>query len=114
MKKLFITLAIGVMCHSVVAQNKSVRYCEIVSFESGFKGKIHISFSQGEVDSLFSFTDSTIKNSLIKVSRLKTISDLLNYMASLGWDLITVTAIGTNNIKTFYFRKDFEPSEISK
>jgi predicted PurR-regulated permease PerM len=114
MKKLLITLIIGVICHSATAQNKITRYCEIVT-NVGSKDKAHIKFTQGEVDSLFSFKDGTIKNNLNKVSSLKSISDLLNYMSSLGWTLVTATMAlwdGTNI--RFYFKKEFDPSEISK
>lgn len=113
MKKLLITLAIGVMCHSSIAQNKITRYCEIESDRIGRQE--HLRLSKNKVDSLFSFRDSTIKNNLDKVSTFKTVPDALNYMSSLGWRLITATMANwqTTEIR-FYFKKEFDPSEISK
>ena len=114
MKKLLIILSIGLISHSATAQNKITKYCEIVT-NVGAKDKARIKFTQGEADSLFSFKDSTIKNSLIRVSNFKTVPDALNYMSSLGWTLITATMGLWNgtNIR-FYFKKEFDPSEISK
>ncbi len=97
---------------SVFSQKKVDKYCEIMTYEKGFGQKLRIILSLGEVDSLFSFTDPSIKTTLQKVTSLKTVPDVLNYMSLLGWKLVNSTAISVSGTKNFYFKKEFEDSDL--
>ncbi len=113
MKNIVLTLlALLCLITSSFAQNKINKYCEIKTFQRGVGNKIGVMISIGEIDSLFSFKDSTVKTSLQKVETLKTVSDVLNYMASLGWTLISSTAIHLSGTKNFYFKKEFDYSDL--
>jgi hypothetical protein len=111
MKKILIILVIGLISYSCIAQNKITRYCEIENWM--IRGKTNIKLTRSEVDSLFSFRDSTVKIKLENVSNFHTVPDALNYMGYLGWTLLSAT-ITPSGFKTFYFKKEFDPSEISK
>lgn len=96
---------------SLYAQNKTIRYCEIVPRFSGLgDNKLHVKLSTGSIDSLFSFRDAGINDKLQKVNSLTTIPDVLNYMATQGWELVCVAAIPSS--KYYYFKKEFEYQDI--
>jgi hypothetical protein len=112
-KLLFILFALMAICNYSIAQNKITRYVEIVTQKYNNR-RTDINMSISRVDSLFSFKDSTIKINLNKVSTFNTVPDALNYMASLGWTLITATFDHSVLEIRFYFKKEFDQSEISK
>ena len=92
------------------AQNKVVKYCEVIGYngETFNREKSKFLLSIGIVDSLFSSKDTNLKVQLQKVNSLKTSSDVLNYMSSIGWTLVTIS-VGDR----FYFKKEFDPSELT-
>lgn len=99
---------------SSFAQNRNIKYCEVVTYERGFSANhLVIEISLGQVDSLFSLKDDKLKAQLLKVNNLKTASDVLNYMSSLGWSFIAVTSISTGGTNRYYFKKEFDPSELA-
>ncbi len=96
------------------AQNKIVKYCEVVTSERGFSaGNIVVTFSIGKIDSLFSPKDPNIKSQLQKLTTFKTASDILNYMSSIGWSFINVTSIATSGSNRYYFKREFDSSELN-
>lgn len=96
---------------SVYAQNKITRYCEI---ETTGSGKVRAKISFGKIDSLFSFRDAGIKEKLQKINLLSTVPDVLNYMATQGWELVCMAAIAPNDKKFYYFKKEFEYQDIKQ
>ncbi len=95
------------------AQNKITKYCEVVTFEKGFSaGNIVTTISTGKVDSLFLPKDASLKSQLQKVTSFKNAPDVLNYMGLLGWSLVSTTSISTSGTNRFYFKKEFDPSEL--
>ncbi|MBS1597472.1 MAG: hypothetical protein JST75_04560 [Bacteroidetes bacterium] len=96
-------------------QSKIEKYCIVEAYhKNGFSTKISIRLVNGEVDSLFSFADSAVKNNLAKIKELNSIPDALNYMANLGWTLVTATTFSTGGSTNLYFKKEFEKSELAK
>lgn len=112
MKKKYFLLFIllGIVLTSF-GQIKIVKYCEIMATE-GLRDKAGIYINYGNTDSLFSFKDSTIKSNMKKVEAFRTVPDALNYMASLGWTLVTTANAGTAGSLRFFFKKEFEKSEL--
>jgi len=105
-----ILLIVGMMLTCVTAsfaQQKVDKYCVVVMNYHGFKARP--TFFAGNVDSLFSFKDSTIINNLVRVKELKSVPDVLNYMSSIGWTLVG-TPTGWGYI---YFRRSFDLSELA-
>ncbi len=67
----------------------------------------------GELDSLFSFKDSSIIDNLKKVNTLTTAADILNYMSNLGLTFITVIPFGySTGTERFYFRRTFNQQDM--
>ncbi len=94
------------------AQDKIVKYCEIDIQEVGLSGgKFRVELFIGKVDSLFSPQNINVKNDMQKVKSLSTAPDVLNYMSSLGWSLVTVT--GITGRKYLYFKKEFKLSDLN-
>lgn len=108
MKKIvFFFLLSGTFSLSSLAQTKATKYCEIIAEES-IKGKANVSLIYGKEDSLFANNNSRLKNELMKVNKLKNLPDVLNYMTSLGWNLVTVVNDGTAYSYHFFFKKEFD------
>ncbi len=111
--KLLLLLFLSAFKLTTFAQNKVVKYCEVEIFgynSENLKTKITI----GKVDSLFSIRNSNLADQFQKVNSLKTVPDVLNYMALIGWSLFGNTASGSRaEDKFFYFKKEFDPSELN-
>ena len=58
----------------------------------------------------FSFRDSSVLNELYGVNGLTTTMDVLNYMASIGWTIVNSPSTYGNG--AFFFRREFDPSEL--
>jgi len=94
------------------AQQKIEKYCEVHCSERAFAiNSVKVVFLPGKADSLFSFKDTTIRANLENVEQFQTITDVLNYMSSLNWELAAATGVGSEHY--FYFKKIFDRSEIS-
>ena len=94
------------------SQEKVDKYCEVICAEKGFGAfQITAYIETGKADSLFSFKDSTILGKLNKVKAFKSEVDVLNYMSSIRWAL--VSARQTTGTCYFIFRRSFDKSEIA-
>lgn len=96
------------------AQTKLAKYCEIMVSERS-KNRGYIRLAVGQIDSLFRFQDSTIRSKLNRVNTISTVPDMMNYMSSLGWSLLTVTNVGPDDMYSlrFFFKREFDRSELS-
>jgi hypothetical protein len=110
-KVLFSLFILSVFVTHIRAQSKVFKYCEITATE-GLRGNASTYIIQGKIDSLFSFKDSTVKSNLEKVNTFRTLPDALNYMASLGWVLVT-GIVGPGRGIDFFFKREFNKSELS-
>jgi len=102
---------------SIHAQ-KIDKYCEVVCYLKALaveRCNPHIQL--GEADSLFSFKDPSVVESLKKVNKFNTRTDVLNYMSRQGWTLVSTNTLGSNALGTnthyFIFKKSFDPGELN-
>lgn len=82
------------------------KYCEVFCDYKGLSTRLIPKLALGEVDSLSSYKDTSIRQMLIKVESVHTRVDILNYMASIGWTLVFITP------NSFIFKKSFDRSEM--
>lgn len=109
--KLLLLLLLSAFKLTTFAQNKVVKYCVVQAEPKAFSRDweiVTVKLSMGKVDSLFNFKTPNMKNQLQKVTSFDNRPDVLNYMSSIGWSLVTISA-GDR----FYFKKEFDPSELS-
>ena len=110
---LFFICVFGI-CNAALSQFKIDKYCQIEAYhKSGFTNAFTMRFVPGNVDSLFSFKDSSVLVGLNKLNGLKSIQDALNLMASQGWKFIAVTTTGSIGPLYFYFRKEFDKADLN-
>ena len=103
MRKLILFLLLFITTSAaVIAQKQTSVYCKMTIEEDiKFKQKIFVDF--GSNNNLFK--DSSITNNLIKARSLTNGIDAMNYMNSIGWDLITITAKSGIQYMCFYKRE---------
>lgn len=97
------------------SQPKIDRYCEVFMTPKGLSQGVNVFISLGKERDLLPFKDKHIKEDLQKVTKYTTVVDALNYMSSLGWALVnsnTVQVGGNTDKVYFYFKKEFDKSEI--
>jgi hypothetical protein len=109
---LFLT---GASLSPCLAQEKTERYCEVISYPGLLKNeKIKVDF--GEKSAFSAFRDTAMVSRLLKVQESKSPVDILNYMGSLGWELVNVVPNldehSTTNGYAFFFKKSFDAMEI--
>ena len=100
------------------SQVKIIRYCEVISnLKYGstqeikdHDDKIYTKVFLGQNEDYFNLKDSSIVLKLKKVNDLTTTSDLLNYMNSIGWNLVDLSTISWR--KYYYFKKEFEVGDF--
>ncbi len=116
--KLFLLTLFTFFALNGFAQTKVTKYCEVsvMSYTYLKKGNFVLGERKclllvGVVDSLFSLKDTSYITKLKKVNKFVTVPDLLNYMQSIGWSLSASSYIGNSSID-FFFKKEFESSEI--
>jgi hypothetical protein len=114
MKSILFTVLVFFFCLSAsFAQQKVDKYCKVSIGRSGWSSKITtIEFSGGNIDSLFSFKDSTVINNLLKVRTMRSDTDVLNYMSSLGWTPLNLNTIPSGFV-VIWFRRAFDISELA-
>ncbi len=96
----------------VFAQKKVDRYCYVNIDIKGLSSRQNVYFYFGNIDSLFSFKDSNELIKLKMVTKLTEAADVLNYMSNLGWKLVSLTSHSINDPTLFYFKKEFDSSEL--
>ena len=96
------------------SQTTVEKYCVIETYnKNGFTSRISIRIVTGNVDTLFSFRDSTVISGLSPINSLTTIPDALNFMGSKGWKLIAATTLAPSLHQTqFYFKKEFDMADL--
>ena len=102
------------ICYTASSQSTIDKYCQIEAYrKSGFTSAFNIRFVPGNVDSLFSFKDSSVVTGLKKVNGLESISDAFNLLAEQGWKFIAVTTTGGFGPIKFLFKKEFDLKELN-
>ncbi len=113
--RLYLTLLLLTLWVTGSAQQRVLKYCEVTTHVGTFStSKIKVELIMGNVDSLFSFKDSSVKESLMKVVTMPTAPDILNYMSSLGWSLAAVNTIPLSEYTFYYFSREFSENELQK
>lgn len=117
MRKLFTLTILSILLSSsfLFAQNKVTRYCQILTVIQNIKyAKIKVQVSAGMEDAYISYKDSTIIQQLNKANELRTASDLLNYMSTIGWEIVSIIpqpGVGYG-WRDYYFKKEFNKSDF--
>lgn len=94
------------------SQTRVTKYCYFEAYyKNGFTtSKFTIKVRLGNIDSLFSFMDTSIISKILKIQEMDTVSDALNYMTNIGWSLVTITSSG--GLREFYFKREFDKSDF--
>jgi hypothetical protein len=100
------------ICYAAFSQSTIDKYCEIEAYYKTYTEAFTIRFIPGNVDSIFSFKDSSVVTGLKKVNGLKSISDAFNLLANQGWKFIAVVNKGGGRIE-FLFKKEFDPKDLN-
>ena len=100
------------ICYTASSQSTIDKYCEIEAYYKNYTEAFTIMFVPGNVDSLFSFKDSSVITGLKEVNGLKSISDAFNLLAKQGWKFISVVPKGGGRIE-FLFKKEFDPKDLN-
>lgn len=92
------------------------KFCVVTIVGGGFTGdryKAHL--SMGEVDSLFRFRDVSVVEKLKQVNSLTNAVDVMNYMALLGWSVVSLapTLYQHHEVERIYFKKSYLLSELA-
>jgi hypothetical protein len=75
----------------VRGQNIGEQYCEIQSYQVSFEKYLHISISFGDDSSML---DSSGNVQIIHfLKKVRSNVDMLNYMSSQGWTLVSLSAL---------------------
>lgn len=115
MKKAIIFLILLATYSFSFSQTKIEKYCEIIiKPKNAYTVKEFASISFGKNETLFAIKDSSIILNLLKVNSLTTSTDVLNYMSSLGWKLVSINAFGPSIHERIYFKKEFDLSELNE
>lgn len=111
MKKFLMTAAVILAaCSAVDAQNKI--YCEVTGSENLFNKKVQVSIDFGQNSSYYK--DDRLVDENGDVIKFTTMIDALNYMASLGWEVVDgymyviETGIAPMNVYKWLLERDFE------
>lgn len=114
MKKSIILLILLTTYSFSFSQTKIDKYCEVLmKSKNNYTVKEIASISFGKNETLFAIKDSSIILNLLKVNSLTTSTDVLNYMSSLGWKLVSINAFGPSIYERIYFKKEFDLSQLN-
>ncbi|MBS1665742.1 MAG: hypothetical protein JST58_00045 [Bacteroidetes bacterium] len=110
-KKLFLPVIVLLISFSICSgQEKVEKYCEVRIYSRwNDDNRQKISINIGNTDT--NFKDSSILNSLLAIDNFHNTVDVLDYMAKLGWDIVTISSIHFSTTK-IYFKKVFDKSEF--
>lgn len=117
MKKFSITLLLSFMTMIAMAQSaeKTTRYCSVLAQGKLMSKKFNIRLDLGETPDLTKFKDPNIKSLLYQVEEYANVADALNFMAVMGWHLVSTTGMnssGTTVGYNFFFRKEFDKEAL--
>lgn len=106
-KRLIIAVVVFLSVNNFcLGQEKIEKYCEVTVIGQ------RVSINFGNPNNYFK--DSTVKNSLLAVIRLKNSVDVLDYMSKIGWDIVSISSVGQfNAVRIIYFKKEFYKSEFT-
>ena len=114
MKKfLLITIILLCLTNLSFAQQKIEKYCEVMSRTKLLSKYLDVNISFGKIES--HVLDSSKTNEILsglKSHKFETNVDLLNYMTSMGWKLVTASAtessVSSEGVLEFFFEKEFD------
>lgn len=115
MKKIIfaVILILPFLAEAQTDTSKVEQYCEVVATGKLFSKKVSIEVSFGEFQSIWK--DNRLRTEEGKLRNFNNIVDALNYMGKQGWKLVNAFPINegsSNNIYHFYFKKEFDKSEL--
>jgi hypothetical protein len=110
-KILFLCL---LLTNTVHAQ-KLEKYCEVVATGRLFSTKVTIQVDFGEERAFFK--DTRMRDDDGAVVKFNTLVDALNYMGTQNWHLVNAFPIsssaGGGKVLHFYFKKEYDTSELA-
>ncbi|MDR3694697.1 hypothetical protein [Mucilaginibacter sp.] len=108
---LFLTLILTSVSYAH-AQTKVDKYCQVTIGTNNVNRKKVAKISFGENKGKFALKDSIIIKQLYQVNDLATGTDILNYMAQIGWNLVSIHS-SSPWYEVFYFKRTFDSSELT-
>lgn len=98
MKNSFSILLLAFLCTTtnVFAQNKTEKFCKVRFNFYTIHGqpKTEITVDYGQRDSAYAIKDTAITNALEKTKSFNSDVSVFNYMASLGWQIVSTIPYG--------------------
>jgi len=98
------------------AQRKVERYCTVYIQPRDFENsEQRVSLSLGRHPEYFLFKDTLVMHDLLKVNEMRSTTDVLNYMASMGWAMVGNSTFPGRGywFISFYFKREFDLSELA-
>lgn len=92
---------------------KTEQYCDVQATIKMFTKKIAISIDYGKDITINN--ESKVKDDAKALENFTNTTDILNYMARQGWQLVTATGdvpTGSNGIYHFFFKKKFLHTQL--
>lgn len=108
MKKIIAIILLSGFFGMAYSQTRGIHYCEVIfKSRAGKKNSINTEFTinLGEDDASNSSLNSISKSDLDKLKSLHTTIGILNYMASIGWAMVSMNTKDEDE-GTIYFRKE--------
>ena len=112
MKFLFTAIVLLAAVIPSLGQDKAQRYCVVEITPKYYSPFVSARILPWEGMELFSLKDSSGINNLNLITKYRTVPDALNYMASMGWSLVTIGLPYRGRGHWYYFRKEFDRSEL--
>ena len=118
MKKFLLIILCFVTIQSFAQTEEKVeQYCRLVAESALLSRKVTIDVDFGEERRLLA--DKRLRDEQTgKLKKFNSITDALNYMGSQGWSLVNAFpqygAVNSNPVYHFYFKKEFNRSELDK
>ena len=111
-KKLFLPVIVLLFSFRICSgQDKVEKYCEVRIFQKcGNDNGQKISINIGNPNTYFK--DISILNNLLAINNFHNTVDTLDYIAKLGWDIVTITSLSFST-HVIYFKKIFDKSEFT-
>jgi hypothetical protein len=100
MKNRFPILLLAFLCiaGNVFSQNKTEKFCKVhfASYAIHGQPKTEITVDYGQRDSAYAIKDTMITNALEKIKSFNSDVSVFNYMASLGWQIVSTVMSHVN------------------
>ena len=116
MKKLIFTLLVFTSFIASAQDTTTVeQYCDMIVTNAAFSNKVNISLDFGQEKPRL-YKNYKLKDEVTgKPRKFNTVVDALNYMGSIGWELVNAFPFpnGDSKIYHYYLKKRFKRSEIA-